>query len=509
MKLAGFISQFTGYSFALAFTCKLAGCFIAVFIIYLTGAIIIGPQSEILDFYSKWTKYAIILPFLIHFLQTGIFTKLGLPAFDKNYRLLNNFVQKKILDEEEYNRLAKVFKNIPVFAILNSFIYFGAVGFILILIVNLQYRVFETIDLAAMEILNNHILLATIVVIALQSAAAYFLSIGFIKNQKTMLEKYFIKNTENIVIEKNKNKFGVSLKFSLLIVFIAIACLYSFAVLINEQYSLLTAVITSGVFFVLIFLFIIKIYYSIKNSLETVNLMSYQLSQNGDAEFKKSTTDYEFESLQYNTIGASRFFNRVIMSFENRISELEEKHQEDLKSQEEDFGSVKKELEEVILLNNEFLEKEDISKIIKNALYLSETGNLDEAIKILEEAKNKYLQKPDIIFNLAKCVFQKKQYDYADELLAAYIEIDGEDKNAFYLAGAVKYKKNDFEESLSFIEKALALDSEFADAMLVQGVIYKKMGNSEKAESIFQRITQIDAENKMALFQLDVLGKTK
>ena len=522
MKLAKFFSCFTGYSFVIAFICNLIGCLIGVFIIYLSGAFVAGYlQCDILDFYIKWAQYAIILPFSIHFLQTGIFTKLGLPAFNKKYRLLNNFVKTRSLQYDEYSRLYKFFRNIPHYAVLNSFIYFGMIGLLLILAAYLEYEVFQNIDFASMEILITHISIATIVVILLKSIITYFVLADFLRSPKTAFEKQIIKNEGNIILEK---KFGIWFKFLLLIVFIIISCLYSFAVFISDKYDLITASITGAVFLTLTFLLIIKIYCSIKKSLNEVNTMSFQLSQNGDAQLKRSSMDYEFESLQHNIIEASYFCSRGLISFENRIKELERELQEEEKlKQEMKLDAEKKFREERRLIKEiesreaelEALKNEtdpldiEISKIIKDALHLSETGHLDEAIEILEEAKGIYPQKPQIIFNLAKCLFQNKEYDYSDILLSSYIESDNENKNAFYLAGVIKYKKNDFDASLNFIEKALSLDAEFIDAMLVQGMINKKRGYYKEAEAIFKKITQIDEENRMALFQLYALDKTK
>ena len=522
MKFAKFLSIFTGYSFVIAFICNIIGCLIGVFIIYLSGAFVTAClQCDILDFYIEWAGYAIILPFLIHFLQTGIFTKLGIPAFSKNYRLLNNFVRTKSIQENEYNRLSKFFRNIPHYAVLNSFIYFGAIGLLLILASYLEYKVFLSIDLVSMEILITHILITTIVVILLNSIITYFLLADFLKNAKTVFETNIIKNTGNIVLEK---KIGISFKFLLLTVFIIISCLYSFGVFTSDKYDLLTAFIASAIFLALTFFLIIKICCSIKKSLKAVDAMSFQLSQNGDTELKKSSMDYEFESLQYNIIEASRFCSRGIVSFENRIKELERELEEAEKSKEEmmldaerkfiEERVLRKEMEakeaELALLRKEIdpLE-EEVSKIIKDALHLSETGHLDEAVEILEEAKIKYPKKTEIIFNLAKCVFQNKEYDYADVLLSVYIGSNKENKNAFYLAGVVKYKKDDFDDSLKLIEKALSFDPEFIDAMLVQGMINKKRGDYKEAEAIFQKIIQIDSGNRMALFQLYALNKTK
>jgi len=147
--------------------------------------------------------------------------------------------------------------------------------------------------------------------------------------------------------------------------------------------------------------------------------------------------------------------------------------------------------------------------IIKNSKKLVTENRYYEAIEHLERGLSLYPENRKLLYNLAKNYFRVNNYAKTIECIQSYLAGDKRNKFAFYIAGAAYYQMMDYQNSIDMLEEAIRIDQNFANAHFALGMSHKKKDNRAEAIRCFEKVANLDSDNKLALFELNELRKTK
>lgn len=138
------------------------------------------------------------------------------------------------------------------------------------------------------------------------------------------------------------------------------------------------------------------------------------------------------------------------------------------------------------------------------ALQQEEVGELKKALEFyrmaLEVDKNffeAWLNAGAIYSKQGKSEKAIKCYERALSLKA--------DKKVFYNLAVEHFRKENFHEAKSLLEKALKQDSQFLEAYLLLSYVYGKLNQYEEAETTIRKALNLDPENSAALTALVLL----
>jgi sigma-B regulation protein RsbU (phosphoserine phosphatase) len=155
------------------------------------------------------------------------------------------------------------------------------------------------------------------------------------------------------------------------------------------------------------------------------------------------------------------------------------------------------------------LARDEAVDIIKSARKLVSENKYYEAIDYLERGLNLYPENRKLLYNLAKNYFRVNNFGQTVESIKKYISSDKRNKYAFYVGGAAYYQMMDYRNSIELLEEALRIDQNFVNAHFALGMALKKTGAAADAMRCFERVVNLDPDNKMALYELSELRKTK
>lgn len=155
------------------------------------------------------------------------------------------------------------------------------------------------------------------------------------------------------------------------------------------------------------------------------------------------------------------------------------------------------------------LARDEAVDIIKTSKRLVAENKYYEAIDHIERGLSLYPDNRKLMYNLAKSHFRVNNYEQAAECIRRYTEHDKRNKYAYYIGGAAYYQMGDFNSAVEMLENAMGLDQNFVNAVFALGMAYKKMRNRPEAARCFERVVTLDPDNKLALYELSELKKSK
>ncbi len=155
------------------------------------------------------------------------------------------------------------------------------------------------------------------------------------------------------------------------------------------------------------------------------------------------------------------------------------------------------------------LARDEAVDIIKTSKRLVAENKYYEAIDHIERGLSLYPENRKLMYNLAKSHFRVNNYEQAAECIRRYTEHDKRNKYAYYIGGAACYQMGRYQDAVEMLENALGLDQNFVNALFALGMAFRKMNNRAEAGRCFERVVNLDPDNKLALYELTELKKTK
>lgn len=124
------------------------------------------------------------------------------------------------------------------------------------------------------------------------------------------------------------------------------------------------------------------------------------------------------------------------------------------------------------------------------AYYFVVTGNLIEAIKILEEVLIINPLAVNIIVNLGVWMLRANRYEEARELLLSLLELVPNHPYTLWIMGQTHILESKFEDGLRLIKMALEYSNNFSPILSALGWAYAKQGRKRKAREVLNQLRE-------------------
>ncbi|MPY86927.1 MAG: tetratricopeptide repeat protein [Luteitalea sp.] len=149
-------------------------------------------------------------------------------------------------------------------------------------------------------------------------------------------------------------------------------------------------------------------------------------------------------------------------------------------------------------------DKRTAARLVEQARSLVDSGKLQEAIELLEQAQQSDAESDRILFRLASLYYDVDRFDSAREHVDKAIAIAPSEWRYHYLLGLIEMESDEPTRALESFETVLELNANAAEAYQQIGHLAIKQRNLQRAIDSFKRAVDLDPEN--ARFHFDLSG---
>ncbi|KAA0211824.1 MAG: tetratricopeptide repeat protein [Ignavibacteriaceae bacterium] len=167
-----------------------------------------------------------------------------------------------------------------------------------------------------------------------------------------------------------------------------------------------------------------------------------------------------------------------------------------------DKKNYDKALEYFSKVSEDNFETEDYIKLAK--IY-SEKGDQTKAFQLMDEAKKRDPENPDLYFELGVMQFNAKQYDDALVSFNKNQSIAGKSDATQVYKGLIMYTQEKYDDAIAEFEEAIRINDTFTFSYLWLANAYLAKDNKEKALENYEKVLQLDPTNEEAAAQVEKL----
>jgi len=132
-----------------------------------------------------------------------------------------------------------------------------------------------------------------------------------------------------------------------------------------------------------------------------------------------------------------------------------------------------------------------IHKQMMEAITLSNGGEKEEAVRLLEKARQKSPESRRLLIRLANLYFEMQRYREAEEVLQEILKLYPSFTEAYLTMGAVYHSTDRPEKAKAMARSLLELDPRYPKAHNLMGVIHEKSGDLDTAEKHLKRAVEL------------------
>ena len=332
MRLFYFLARKISYTFALAFLTVLGGWLGAVFGYFLSTSFLLSSIEQITNIIVKWLPWAVLSATMLHYLQFGILSRIGIPAFFSSLRMINRRFDGDMLkgeiSDEELRKLYGYISDLPLYNMLSSVFYVVLTGILTVIAIYADMTLGGTFDPLVFKMMGKAIGIGLVVVFVLFGMSTYLFT-----EIITGYERATCYNTllARGIVTHPRVLSGVRVKFSFFLILMVLALL-TFAALMEKSRFFykadLTAVIVYLVVAIASMVFLMAVNSnSILRVLKEISRVAREISTGGDAEFRVLSLDREFSAIEFGFVEMAReireYRKNIEMKVEQRTAELQ------------------------------------------------------------------------------------------------------------------------------------------------------------------------------------------
>ncbi len=332
MRLFYFLARKINYTFALAFLTVFGGWVGAVFGYFLGTSFLLSSIEQINVLIIKWFPWVIASVTAFHYMQFGLLTRMGVPAFLKPLRMINkNFDGGILRDEIGDDELVALYghvSDLSLYNMLTSVFYALLSGILLITVVYADMQFSGTFDPMVFRMMVKIIGIATVVVFILYGMSTYLFT--------EIITGYERATCYNALLARGIVTYprvlsGVRVKFSFFLILMVLALLTFTALMEKSRYFYqadITAVIVYLLVAVLTMVFLMSVNSSsILRVLKEMSRVAREISTGGDASFRVLSLDREFSAIEFGFVEMAReireYRKNIELKVEQRTAELQ------------------------------------------------------------------------------------------------------------------------------------------------------------------------------------------
>lgn len=152
---------------------------------------------------------------------------------------------------------------------------------------------------------------------------------------------------------------------------------------------------------------------------------------------------------------------------------------------------------------------DQIRNLYFEAMEAYDNNDFDRAIDFLDKIfelnpteNNAFLMKASALFNKAKILFNKKEYEEAYYHFRESVSYNSRQMDSWHYMAIIKAFYSDYDSSLRFINKALEHSQHDLIFLNFKASLLKDMGNRYDSIELFKKIIEIDPEFKTPYLNL-------
>ena len=125
-------------------------------------------------------------------------------------------------------------------------------------------------------------------------------------------------------------------------------------------------------------------------------------------------------------------------------------------------------------------------------------GSYARALELLHQVRNPDQEDPDVLFNIALCERELKDFEKADQHLRIYTDAFPGNSDGWTTWAECKFQLNEFEEGIRLADRAIKLDASSLAAWTVRGNCQKSIRQFEQALESFEKANRIQPTGEAA-----------
>jgi tetratricopeptide (TPR) repeat protein len=147
------------------------------------------------------------------------------------------------------------------------------------------------------------------------------------------------------------------------------------------------------------------------------------------------------------------------------------------------------------------------ARLVEQAKPFVDAGNLPDALKLVEQARDLRPQDDNILFRLASLDYDLARYAPAHDAIEEAIALAPSEWVYRLLAGLIEGRSGELEEARRSLSVAVRLNPAAADAHNALGEVSLRLGDVTTAEASFRRATELDPASAVFRANLETARK--
>jgi sigma-B regulation protein RsbU (phosphoserine phosphatase) len=325
---------------------------------FLLGVFFITFSFKTLYIFSlKWIPVAVIAATLLQYIQFGLLTRLGVPAFFRSHRVLNNAFRSGFkVDKSELGTLFNHLTMLPAHNAVSCIFYTILVGVMLIGAGFFEYRINGSFTIMEFKTINRIVVLGVVIGMILYGVSAYLLSSTLIAREKAVVyNKMIFRN------QKVNPRSLITLKGEFIfLLFLTVITVITYAALMEKNryeysYSPGFTVFYIGLFVVTSLVLMQVLFYSLMRVIVDIQFLSREISSNRRAVFSVLAAENDFLSIQHNLVEMTVDLNIHRRDLETMVEQRTRELQEALSDLKNRDAQIQKQLDMASVIQRSIL----------------------------------------------------------------------------------------------------------------------------------------------------------
>jgi sigma-B regulation protein RsbU (phosphoserine phosphatase) len=357
VRFFNFLARHISYSFAIAFHTILVSWILSYFSYFLGSSFFIISYEKLASFLLKWLPPAVLIPVILHYLEFGLLTPIGVPAFFRPLRSVDSAYKKNLeVPADDLNKVYTDFSYLPMYNLIVATINVIVAG-----ILGTSFAIFEwklqgnytSIEFMAVM---RAILIMVVMFIIFYGISTYLITEALTNKERSQLYNKIVQTGARV---KPRALIGIRIKF-MFFLWLLVITLLTFAALIEKarffgEYNIFLLLIYFSVSVLLSFVLMQITTGSIMRILKDIIRVTRAIASGGTAGFEVLSLEREFTSIEYALMETGREINEYRLDLEGKVSQRTTELQEALSSLRSRDEQIQKQLDMASVIQRSIL----------------------------------------------------------------------------------------------------------------------------------------------------------
>jgi sigma-B regulation protein RsbU (phosphoserine phosphatase) len=305
----------------------------------------------------KWLPPSVLIPVLLHYIEFGLLTPIGIPAFLRPLRSVDAAYKKNLeIPPDDLEKVYTDFTYLPMYNLIVASINVVVAGILGTCFALYEWRLQGNYTSMEFVAVLKAILIMVVMFIVFYGISTYLLTEALTNRERTQLYNKIIQTGARI---KPRALIGIRIKF-LFFLFLLVITLLTFAALIEKsrfsgEYNIFVLLLYFGVTVLLSFLLMQITTGSIMRILRDLIRMTRAIASGGTTGFDVLSLEREFTSIEYALMETGREITEYRRDIEGKVAKRTEELQQALSSLRSRDEQIQKQLDMASVIQRSIL----------------------------------------------------------------------------------------------------------------------------------------------------------